>query len=67
MNIKKHDLKIISHLRKNSRESLTTLSRKTNIPVSTLFDKVKNKTGYYIKKIHVLLIFQKWVLEQEQK
>lgn len=40
MKPKKEQL-LISHLRHNSRERLTTISRKTNIPVSTLFDMLK--------------------------
>ena len=40
------ELQIISELRTNARESLTRLSRKTGIPVSTIFDKVrKNMDG----------------------
>ncbi|MEA3514921.1 MAG: Lrp/AsnC ligand binding domain-containing protein [Nanoarchaeota archaeon] len=41
MNLTKNELQIITALRKNSRESLTKISRKTGIPVSTIFDKIK--------------------------
>jgi len=37
----KKDLILISHLRKNARETLTKLSRKTKIPISTIFDRLK--------------------------
>ncbi|MBU4209210.1 MAG: winged helix-turn-helix transcriptional regulator [Proteobacteria bacterium] len=38
--IKKTDLIIISSLRQNAREKLTEMSRKTRIPVSTIFDRI---------------------------
>ncbi len=40
-NIKPRDLAILSHLRQDSRETLTTMSRETRIPVSTIFDKIR--------------------------
>jgi DNA-binding Lrp family transcriptional regulator len=58
MKIKYEDLKIISILRQNSRESLTKISRLTKIPVSTIFDKIRNKTDNYIKKNTCLINFQ---------
>ena len=42
MIINKKDMQIITALRKNSRESLTKISRNTGIPVSTIFDKIKD-------------------------
>ena len=41
MKIAKKDMQIITSLRKNARESLTKISKKTGIPVSTIFDKIK--------------------------
>ena len=41
MNLTKNEMQIIIALRKNARESLTKISRKTGIPVSTIFDKIK--------------------------
>ncbi|MEA3514586.1 MAG: Lrp/AsnC ligand binding domain-containing protein [Nanoarchaeota archaeon] len=41
MNLTKSEMQIITALRKNARESLTKISRKTGIPVSTIFDKIK--------------------------
>lgn len=57
--MKKKDLVIISHLRKNARETLTRMSRKTSIPVSTLYDKLKLHTGNLIKKNTALIDFSK--------
>lgn len=67
MNLKEEDLKIVSHLRKNSRESLTTLSRKTRIPVSTIFDKLKNRTNFLIKKNTCIVDFNKLGLTTRAK
>ncbi|MBW3020067.1 hypothetical protein KY334_02115 [Candidatus Woesearchaeota archaeon] len=47
MNIDKEQL-LISHLRQNSRERLTKISRQTSIPISTLFDMLK-KTDKIVK------------------
>jgi DNA-binding Lrp family transcriptional regulator len=55
MNIKKN-LKFISHLRKNARLTLTQLSKKTSIPISTLHERLKN--NYIIKKHTCLLDFK---------
>lgn len=57
--IKKSDLKFISHLRKNSRQTLTSISKKTNIPISTLYDKLKLHEGSVILKHTTLLDFAK--------
>ncbi|MGM5481361.1 MAG: Lrp/AsnC family transcriptional regulator [Nanobdellota archaeon] len=64
------DMRLISWLRTNSRLPLTKISKGTNIPISTLFDKLKeqekdlvfkhttlidfSKLGYYTK-VHLLL------------
>ena len=37
----KNELLVITHLRQNARETLTRLSRKTGVPVSTIFDQLK--------------------------
>ncbi len=58
--IKKVDektLKLIAHLRQNSREKLTAISRKTNIPVSTLFDLLNSINQDIIIRPTVLLDF----------
>ncbi len=53
--IAEKDLKILSHLRQNARMSLTRMSKKTKIPVSTIFDRLKLQEDSYISK-HVSLI-----------
>ncbi|MBW3021228.1 Lrp/AsnC family transcriptional regulator [Candidatus Woesearchaeota archaeon] len=54
----KKDLKIISHLRSDARMSLTNLSRKTSIPVTTIFDRIKvQQKDKVIKKFTSLLNF----------
>ena len=54
---KKKDLILTAHLRVNSRESLTKLSRMTGVPVSTIFDRLK--TNDIILKNTALLNFAK--------
>ena len=39
--LKPKDFEIIKYLRNNSRQTLTQLSKKTHIPISTLYDKLK--------------------------
>ena len=57
--MKNKDLKIISYLRQNARMPLTKMSKKTQIPVSTIFDRLrtneddliyKNEVHYKIEK-----------------
>ena len=48
------ELLIISHLRHNARLKLTKLSRLTQIPVSTIFDRIK--TGSKLVQKHTTLI-----------
>ncbi|MCB9362475.1 Lrp/AsnC family transcriptional regulator [Candidatus Woesearchaeota archaeon] len=38
----KKDLLIVAHLRKNGRETLTNMSKKTNIPISTIYERLKH-------------------------
>jgi DNA-binding Lrp family transcriptional regulator len=52
-------LQLLTHLRENSREKLTTISKKTNIPISTLFDLLKELQGNLITKSTILLDFSK--------
>lgn len=53
-------LQLISCLRENSREKLTTISKKTQIPISTLFDTLKELQGTLITKNTILLDFSKF-------
>ncbi len=49
------DLQILSRLRSNARESLTIMSKKTGIPISTIYDKLKQQEA--IKRYTALLDF----------
>ncbi len=51
----KKDFIVMAHLRRNARETLTRMSKKTNIPVSTIYDKLKMHEGNIITK-HTCLI-----------
>jgi DNA-binding Lrp family transcriptional regulator len=53
------DLLLISNLRQNARETLTRLSRKTRIPISTIYDKLKLYDGSIIKKHTSIIDFGK--------
>ena len=53
----KKERTIITQFRKNARENLTTASRKTHIPVSTLYDHLKRYEGNIITRHAALLDF----------
>jgi DNA-binding Lrp family transcriptional regulator len=55
----KKDLLLVSCLRNNARENLTKLSRKTSIPVSTIYDKLNTYKDTIITKHTTLLDFTK--------
>ena len=55
----KKDLLIVSHLRRDGRTSLTELSKKTRIPISTIFDRLKQNKNNFIKKHTALIDFAK--------
>ncbi|MDP3918450.1 MAG: Lrp/AsnC family transcriptional regulator [Nanoarchaeota archaeon] len=48
--MKENDQLIISLLREDSRMTLTKMSKKTNIPISTLYERIKNYKDKVIKK-----------------
>lgn len=50
------EIKILGDLRHNGREKLTKISKHTNIPVSTIFDKIRRYEEKNIIKRHVCLI-----------
>ncbi|MBW3020118.1 Lrp/AsnC family transcriptional regulator [Candidatus Woesearchaeota archaeon] len=55
----KKDLKIIAQLRTDARMPMTNLSRKTSIPVTTIFDRIKaHKENNVVKKFTSLLNFE---------
>ncbi|MBI2129097.1 Lrp/AsnC family transcriptional regulator [Candidatus Woesearchaeota archaeon] len=56
----KKDVEILSHLRNNARKRITSIARETNIPATTIYDKVRihEKKGL-VKKSIALLDFSK--------
>jgi len=56
--IDKNILTILTHLRKNAKESLITIAKKTNTPQSTVYERTRNH-GHLVKKNIPLLDFQK--------
>lgn len=59
MEYKQKDIVLFSILRKNGRMTLTNISKETHMPVSTVFEKLRQYTGNIIKKYTVLLDFGK--------
>lgn len=57
--LQKKDLLILTELRNNARETLTQISKKTSIPISTIYDKIKYYQGSLITKNTVLIDFSK--------
>ena len=57
--IPQKDMMILSHLRKDARETLTKMSRMTGIPVSTIYDRLKMHEKELIKGYTCLLDFSK--------
>ena len=55
----KKSLLVLTHLRQDARQGLTSISRKTSIPISTLHDRVKQFRNYFIIKHTALLDFAK--------
>lgn len=57
--MQKKDLVVMAYLRKDARMKLTTMSRLTKLPVSTIFDRMKFHEGGLIKGHICLLDFSK--------
>jgi len=55
--LKEQDKKIISHLRKNARITLTNMSKRIGVPVSTIFERIKRHEKSIIRKHTALLDF----------
>jgi len=55
----KKDILLMTFFRNNSRENLTKISRMTTIPVSTIFDKLREYEKDLIKKHTTLIDFKK--------
>jgi DNA-binding Lrp family transcriptional regulator len=58
MKIKQKDYKLFSALRENARFSLMELSRQTGIPVSTVYERLRQHKNTVISKYTVLLNFR---------
>ena len=54
------DAQIIAALRDNARQSLTEISKKTGIPITTVYERIKSYEGDLIKKHTCLLDFNKF-------
>ena len=57
--MKQKDIKIIHELRNNARLPLTNMSRKTRIPVSTLYDRIQVQRTVCLKGFTSLIDFAK--------
>ena len=57
--LQKKDFLLITYLRNNARENLTKISRLTHIPVSTIFDRLKELETDLISKHTTLVNFKK--------
>ncbi|MCK5630482.1 MAG: hypothetical protein KAI26_07725 [Nanoarchaeota archaeon] len=55
--INKKDMLIISNLRKDARMNLTKMAKKTGIPVSTIFDKIRGFQNNIVTKHTTLINF----------
>lgn len=53
------ELAILSHLRKDARKSLVDVANEADIPISTVYDKVRKYEKGIIKKHTCILDFQK--------
>lgn len=53
----KKDLLLLSFLRKNARQKITSISRKTGIPVTTMYDALRRHEKRFISKHSSLLKF----------
>ena len=57
--LQKKELVILSHLRQDARKNLTSISKETGMPVSTIFDRIKRYEKGLIQKHTALLDFSK--------
>ncbi len=57
--LKNKDILLMMYFRKNARENLTKISRYTHIPVSTIFDKLRDFEKELIKKHTSIIDFKK--------
>ena len=60
LELKQKEIELLGHFRSNARATLTEMSKATRIPVSTIFDKLRQyEDGLIIKKHTTLLDFRK--------
>src|SRR3989344_4790653 len=59
MTMSNKELMLISHLRKNCRQNLTTMSKSIQMPISTIFDRIKKYEQSLIIKHTALIDFAK--------
>ncbi|MBW2967263.1 Lrp/AsnC family transcriptional regulator [Candidatus Woesearchaeota archaeon] len=57
--LKRKDLLILSYLRSNARQRLTSISRRTHIPVTTIYDNVRKYEKHFIIKHASIIDFRK--------
>ncbi len=57
--LKRKDLLILSYLRNNARQRLTSISRRTHIPVTTIYDNVRRYEKRFIVKHSSIVDFRK--------
>jgi DNA-binding Lrp family transcriptional regulator len=57
--LSKKELIVLSHLRKDSRQTLTKISKSTGVPISTIFEKLKKYKKDIILKNTSLIDFNK--------
>jgi DNA-binding Lrp family transcriptional regulator len=50
------DLRILAHLRRNARETLTRISRETRIPISSAYDRLKRLEALHVIKRYTSVI-----------
>ena len=55
--LRQKEFELLSHFRKNARSTLTNVSRKTGIPVSSIFDRLRRFKDHEIAKHTSLLNF----------
>ncbi len=53
--VEEKDVMLLAQLRKNARAKLTNISKQTDIPVSTIFERLRTPLRSYIKKYTCLL------------
>ncbi len=58
MNIQNQELEILTLLRQDSRKRLTEISKKTGVPVSTIFTRLKSFNGTIIKRFTCMINYE---------